>query len=77
MRSAIKDVEKRKEELGKEIYSLGIILTSGGIIEIRVIKEFLECLQELKNRISKQEEELKKLRNDNKASLALQGGACF
>jgi peptidoglycan hydrolase CwlO-like protein len=63
MRSAIKDVEKRKEELEKEIYSLGIILTSGGI-EIRVIKEFLGCLQELKNRISKQEEELKKLKND-------------
>jgi peptidoglycan hydrolase CwlO-like protein len=64
MRSAIKDVEKRKEELEKEIYSLGIILTSGGIIEIRVIKEFLGCLQELKNRISKHEQELKKLKND-------------
>jgi actin-like ATPase involved in cell morphogenesis len=63
MRSAIKDVKKRKEELEKEIYSLGIILTSGGI-EIRVIKEFLECLQELKNRVSKQEEELKRLKND-------------
>jgi len=61
--SAIKDVEKRKEELEKEIYSLGIILTSGGI-EIRVIKEFLGRLQELENRTSKSEEELKKLRND-------------
>ena len=39
MMSAIKDIEKRKEELEKEIYSLGIILTSGGI-EIKVIKEF-------------------------------------
>jgi rubrerythrin len=63
MMSAIKDVEKRKEELEKEIYSLGIILTSGGI-EIRVIKEFLGRLQELENRTSKQAEELKKLRND-------------
>jgi oligoendopeptidase F len=63
MMSAIKDVEKRKEELEKEIYSLGIILTSGDI-EIRVIKEFLGRLQELENRTSKQAEELKKLRND-------------
>jgi len=70
--SAIKDVEKRKEELEKEIYSLGIILTSGGI-EIRVIKEFLGRLQELENKTSKQAEELKKLRNDMmRTSLALQ-----
>jgi len=72
MMSAIKNVEKRKEELEKEIYSLGIILTSGGI-EIRVIKEFLGRLQELENKTSKQAEELKKLRNDMmRTSLALQ-----